>query len=130
MNGKYLLSTTILILGFLDSVTPRAAYADRHCAVALDSYYAARQQAINGNSSGKALGCEHDLFQTKILLEEAIGDAKNCGCSQLTQQLESTLLNLNSIIANTPATTDTCESIKNALLEAQIELEEALLQCH
>lgn len=106
------------------------AYADRHCALALENYYAARQKAINGNYSREVLSCEHDIYQTKILFEDAIDDANNCGCSQLKQQLESTLYNLTMLIATAPSLTDACPNMKNALLEAQTELEEALQKCH
>ena len=114
MNWAKLFVMSILLIGLFNGLIMRAVFADRHCALVLEIYYAARQQAIQNNRTGESLMCELDFKQTTKHFEEAIADASNCGCNPLKQKLEATLVELTALYDNATSTASTCQALQSA----------------
>lgn len=125
-----LLVSSILLIGLSGGLATHPVFADRHCALALENYYAARQQTIQNNLTDESSICEHEFNETTRLFAEAIADATNCGCDHLKQVLTVTLAELTAVYEKSKSTNTACQELRTAVLEAQPTLEDAMDQCH
>ena len=130
MTWVKLLVMSMLLIGLFDGLITRTAFADRHCALVLENYYAARQQVIANNGNSDAPICEQVFKQTREHFEEAIADATNCGCNPLKEKLQATLLELKAFYDKPTSADTSCSALLTAVLDARSTLEKALLQCH
>lgn len=91
------------------------SHADRHCAFASESYYAARQDLLDAapNASRDALAN----------LEDALQEAVICGCPAIIDAL--TAANRR---AQTPGLS--AEAVASIVLNARVAVDAALGDCH
>jgi hypothetical protein len=100
------------------------AWADRHCGPVLDSYYQARQAALDTETS-----CTAAMDTAAQRLAEAQTNARICGCTALVDGLESALAAFPT--PDQPATkacTDQRAAVLDDALDARIKA--LVSDCH
>lgn len=93
------------------------AAADRHCFPALDGYFAARQQLLEGES------CAPALAAAKAALEDAVANARICGCAALVELMEA----LRSELSGQERA---CEAAAAVVLDSEERAKDVVRLCH
>lgn len=101
-------------------LTVNPAWADRHCGPVLDSYYHARQAALDTETS-----CGAAIETTLQRVEETRANARICGCTSLIDGLDS-------IFAALRESQTTCDGLRGAILDDALDTRiKALVRaCH
>lgn len=100
------------------------ALADRHCGPVIDSFYQARQAALD-----ESLSCTAALPQIRQRLAEAVAQARICGCTPLRDGLESALAPLVNSTADAP---ENCPQMRESVLDAALDevVKGLVADCH
>lgn len=108
------------LLAALVIVSACPAWADRHCGPVLDSYYQARNAALDDGAS-----CTAAIDTAMQRLDETRTNARTCGCTGLIDALDGAL-------AAVPDADSACETRRAAVLDDGLDARiKALVQdCH
>lgn len=116
-NRTLVISTILLVLAF-------PARADRHCGPVVDSYYLARQAALDGS-----LSCSAAIETVRQRLAEVGTNARICGCTALVSGLESAFANL---FEDDTALPRTCQDQLAAVVDDDLDsrIKALVADCH
>jgi len=100
------------------------AWADRHCGPVLDSYYSARQAALDEQTS-----CSAAIQTAEKRLEETRTNARICGCTSLIEGLDSAIA---ATLYSDKAAPMVCDEQRAAVLNDTLDerIKALIIACH